>query len=205
MDLKKMISDGVAEAFASLGLTPGKPTPTQEAAPHPALSAALAAGYDTPEKFAQLAVDLKAGQDAAEELKQLKAQGPPAEHPVLTAALAAGVDTSEKFSTQATEAKAGREALTAAREEANLAAIAYFGKNIEGLTAAKALIEGETNLSQLNATIEKYWAGSPGADRPNKRLSQPAAPPAGGTPAPAPSDNFDHYAQFNAGAGTATK
>jgi hypothetical protein len=146
MDIEEKVAAGIKTALASLGLT-GKPAPPAAPTTETHAPAAPAAPV-----------------------------APAEDHPVLKAALAAGVDTVEKFNQLNAEAKAGREALPGARQDAEQAAVAYYGTNAEGLSAAKALIAAEGSISQLNALTERFWAGAPGSDRPNQRLSQPTAP-----------------------------
>lgn len=184
MNIGEEVQKGVEKALAGLNFGANKPAPQAALSTeqHPVLLAALAAGIDTPEKFASLASAPKAedhpvlkaafaaGIDSPEKLAEKTAVSP-----VLTAALSAGVDSTEKFTQLSNEAKAGREALPGAREEAHSAAVAYFGTDVDGLKAAKDLIDGEYSFNRLSSTTEKYWAGAPGADRPEKRLSQPTA------------------------------
>jgi hypothetical protein len=163
MDIEEKVANGIKTALASLGIG-GKPAP-------PANEATENHAPATPATPAAPAED----------------------HPVLKAALAAGVDTVEKFNQMNAEAKAGREALPGARQDAETAAVAYYGNNVEGLTAAKALIAEEGSIAQLNQMTERFWAGAPGSDRPNQRLSQPTAP--------TPKQQRENAAAGNGGAG----
>ena len=136
---------------------------------HPVLTEAFAKGIDTAEKLTALVADAEKG-------RELLAAPAPEPHPVQVAALASGVDSPEKFAQLEAEAKAGRESMSTAREEAEAAAVAYYGANAEGLAAAKKQIAAEANLAQLKEKTDQFWSLAPGAGKDGKRLSQGTAP-----------------------------
>lgn len=75
MDIKQMIADGVRDGFANLGRGGKNAPPPEErdadtSALHPVLSAALAAGLDTPEKLAGKLAQAKAGEAALLEARE---------------------------------------------------------------------------------------------------------------------------------------
>lgn len=66
MDIKAIVTDALETQFRKFGFVPATEQGEKNAAPeeHPVAKAALAAGIDTPQKFASLQAEAKAGQEA---------------------------------------------------------------------------------------------------------------------------------------------